>query len=117
MIFYGSLLYSHITNANTWNRKLETELNSGIIVAVVLASMLAFNTHTVEANHTTIIVPDDYPTIQAAMNAASQGDTIYVKTGTYYENVIVNKPLTLVGESKENTIVDGSGKNNSVVTV
>jgi len=55
----------------------------------------------------TIIVPDQYPTIQAAINAANPGDTVFVRNGTYFENVVVNKTLSLVGESREKTIVDG----------
>jgi len=54
----------------------------------------------------TIIVPDIYPTIQAAINAASAGDTIYVRNGTYYENVVVNKTISLIGENKNTTVVD-----------
>ena len=53
--------------------------------------------------------PADFHTIQEAINAANPGDTIYVHNGTYYENVIVNKTVSLVGEDVENTIVDGSG--------
>ena len=34
-------------------------------------------------------VPDVYTTIQAAIDDASDGDTIYVFKGVYYENVIV----------------------------
>ena len=48
-----------------------------------------------------------YDKIQDAINAANDGDTIYVYNGTYYENVIVNKTLTLMGEDKNKTIVDG----------
>jgi parallel beta-helix repeat protein len=51
--------------------------------------------------------PEDFTSIQDAINASSDGDTIYVYNGTYYENVIVNKTLTLMGEDKNTTIVDG----------
>ena len=55
----------------------------------------------------TMTVPDDYPTIQEAINAASDGDKIYVRSGTYYENVIVAKALSLEGENRSTTTIDG----------
>jgi hypothetical protein len=57
----------------------------------------------------TIVVPDDYPTIRAAVNNATAGDTILVKSGVYYENVLVNKSLMLMGEDSQTTIVIGTG--------
>ena len=54
------------------------------------------------------IVPDDYPTIQDAIDNASDGDTIQVRSGTYYENVFVDKSVTIIGEDKETTIIDGN---------
>ena len=39
----------------------------------------------------------NFTTIQAAINAACPGDTIEVQSGTYAENVVVNKTLTLQG--------------------
>ena len=60
--------------------------------------------------------PSNYSTIQIAVNAANPGDTIYVYSGTYAENVVVSKALTLVGEDKHTTIIDG-GFSDSVVTV
>lgn len=57
----------------------------------------------------TIVVPDDFVTIQAAINNASDGDTVFVCNGTYYENVVVNKTIMLVGEDRNTTIVDGNG--------
>jgi parallel beta-helix repeat protein len=54
-----------------------------------------------------IIVPDDYSTIQAAIDAASDGDTVFVRNGTYYENVVVDKAVSLIGERQNTTIIDG----------
>jgi len=56
-----------------------------------------------------ITVPDDYPTIQEAINHANEGDTIFVRNGTYYENVVVNKTISLIGEDRTTTIIDGNG--------
>ena len=58
---------------------------------------------------TTIIVPDEYPSITDAIGNASAGDTIMVRSGTYFENPIIDKPLTLQGENSANTIVVGTG--------
>src|SRR5262245_786721 len=48
-------------------------------------------------------VPSDYPTIQAAVDAALDGDTIRIAPGDYYEQIlIVDKTnLTLAGEPGE----------------
>ena len=47
-----------------------------------------------------IYVPDDYPTIQEAVDHARSGDTIIVRDGTYIENVVIDKPhLTIKSEN------------------
>jgi nitrous oxidase accessory protein NosD len=46
-----------------------------------------------------------FSTIQAAINAATPGQTIYVYPGTYNENLVVNKALTIQGADKETTII------------
>ena len=46
-----------------------------------------------------IFVPDDFKTIQSAIDFASPRDKIIVKDGVYYENVIVNKKITIVSEN------------------
>ena len=52
--------------------------------------------------------PGNYSTVQAAIDDADPGDTVYVYSGTYYEHVIVNKTLSLVGEDRNTTFVDAS---------
>jgi parallel beta-helix repeat protein len=51
--------------------------------------------------------PADFHTIQEAVNAASLGDIIFVHSGTYYETVVVNKTVSLIGEDRNTTIIDG----------
>jgi parallel beta-helix repeat protein len=63
-----------------------------------------------------IIVPDDYSTIQAAIDNSDDGDTIFVRAGTYYENVIVDKSISLIGENRETTIIDANNEG-TVVSV
>jgi len=87
---------------------------SGIILALLLTGVLtlAFNIRPVMAEPKTWIVDDDGPadfhTIQGAINGTNPGDTIYVYNGTYYEHITVDKSLTLIGENKCTTIIDGS---------
>jgi len=50
-----------------------------------------------------------YSGIQAAVDAASSGDTVRVQSGTYYENVNVNKQLTLRGIGNPMVNANGSG--------
>jgi parallel beta-helix repeat protein len=53
-----------------------------------------------------------FTTISAAVAVAAPGDTIQVAEGTYKEDVTIPKPLALVGQNKENTIVDAAGLGN-----
>ena len=65
----------------------------------------------------TMYLPSEYATIQLAIDAASNGDTIYVSNGTYIENInFNNKELNLIGQNRENTIIDGN-QNGSVITM
>ena len=51
----------------------------------------------------------NYTHIQDAIDNASNGDTVFVYNGTYYENVVVNKSINLIGEDRNSTIIDGVG--------
>ncbi|NJD53113.1 MAG: hypothetical protein FIB07_09635 [Candidatus Methanoperedens sp.] len=51
----------------------------------------------------------DYTTIQAAVDGANPGSLISVKNGTYYENVQINKQLTLRGFGSPVVDARGSG--------
>ena len=87
-----------------------------VLIALFLTSLVASPTATVKAQSKTIVVPDDYPTIQDAIGNASAGDTVFVKQGIYNtytdytHQLTVNKPLTLIGENPNITILDGTKK-------
>ena len=64
----------------------------------------------IKADSRTITVPDDYPTIATAIGNAADGDTIFVKKGTYEgskdQTMVINKTLSLIGEKASNTIIN-----------
>ena len=51
---------------------------------------------------------NNYTSIQSAINDASNGDTIFVYSGIYYENIVINKRINLIGENRDTTIIDGN---------
>jgi len=57
-----------------------------------------------------------YSSIQAAINAANNGDTINVSADTYYENIIVNKSVNLRGQNA-NTIINASNPTQAAVRI
>lgn len=80
-----------------------------VLLSLFLCSLVfSFNIPIAKSGPSTITVPDDFPTIQAAVDNAGDGDTVFVRSGTYYEHVVVNKAVALVGENLDNTIIDGS---------
>lgn len=77
---------------------------------LVVQLTLVFYATSVQA--ATLYVPDDYATIQGAIDAAVAEDTIRVRPGTYFEHLqIVDKSLTLEStDGPEVTVLDGNGE-------
>ncbi len=89
-------------------------LRTLLLLTLLPATLLAWIV--VPAAADTLQVPQQYPTIQAAVNAAGTGDIIEVDAGTYLENVIVNETVTIKGDSSTSTVVDG-GSNDVVFNI
>jgi len=102
---------------------LEHEMGKGIfsvaVIAVLSVVLLVEGLPPIEVEmvlSNMIEVPVDFQTIQGAINAANAGDIISVAPGTYYEHVTVNKTLSLIGEKRETTVIDGN-RTGVVVTI
>jgi len=59
----------------------------------------------------------NYSTIQEAIDSASDGDSIFVYSGTYFERVKVNKSISLLGENKGTTVIDANGKDVPILSL
>jgi parallel beta-helix repeat protein len=90
-----------------------------LLFALLGTLMLQFGVQSARASPKTINVPDEYATISAAVANASPDDTVFVKNGVYHENVLIDKPLLLLGEDSENTVIVGEGtvNNGNVLTL
>jgi len=92
------------------------------LMVTVTASLLLLAMLSRLASAEIINVPDDYPTIQEAIEAAGEGDEVVVAEGEYFENINYNgKAITIRSADPEdpevvaNTIING-GATGSVVT-
>lgn len=92
-------------------------VNHSAFGAILLLAILTLQVEfqSVKAEPSILVVPDQYAKIEWAIGNATSGDTIFVLSGTYYEHLTVNKPLILLGENKESTIIDGLGENRTII--
>jgi len=89
-------------------------LASFIILCLLFVFFLKVYKISVKASAGTIYVPADYPTIQEAIDNANEGDTVFVYNRTYYERIVVNKSISLVGENRDFTIIDANGTGSGI---
>jgi pectin methylesterase-like acyl-CoA thioesterase len=61
--------------------------------------------------------PGNYTKIQDAIDNASSGDTVFVYHGTYYEQLRIDIPIRLIGESKNDTIINAKKSNNFLILI
>jgi parallel beta-helix repeat protein len=81
-----------------------------ILLLILVSSAISITEIKVaEADSRILIVPDDYPTIASALGNAKDGDTVFVKKGTYdgpiNQSLLINKTISLIGENANSTII------------
>jgi nitrous oxidase accessory protein len=82
---------------------------AALFVLVLMIALSTVITLPARADSRTIVVPDNYATIQGAINAASDGDTVFVKKGIYSESTLnISKKIVLAGEDTNNTIISNN---------
>jgi len=59
--------------------------------------------------------PGNFSMIQDAINHSFDGDTIFVYSGVYYGRLKVTKAISLIGESKNSTIIDAKTSNEGIL--
>jgi len=108
----------------------KTFLKKGITFAVIVlfigmivipsTGRIPETVYTVSSDGNTLYVggsgEGNYTKIQDAIDDASDRDTVFVydDSSPYYENIIINISINLLGEDKNTTIIDGN-KNDDVV--
>jgi len=90
---------------------------TAILLTLLFTSLLSITSSMVMTTDLPVHNVDtslDYATIQEAIDAHEtlDGHTIFVEAGTYCEHVVLNKSVSVFGENKSNTIIDGNGTGN-----
>lgn len=62
-------------------------------------------------------VPEEYATIQAAIDAAAEGATVLVGSGSYKENIKITKSLRLVGVGQERVWVQAADEDKPIIYI
>jgi len=83
-----------------------------LLVGIAYAPAMAETTEKVSSQGTWLYVggsgPGNYSRIQDAIDNASDGDTVFVYSGMYCENINIPLTLCLIGENNTNTIIEGN---------
>jgi parallel beta-helix repeat protein len=84
-----------------------------LLTALLLTSsfLLCLNTAKAAASPRIITVPDDFSSIEAAINYASAGDTVFVRAGIYRlsDSIAIKKSISLIGEDPAVTVIKNGG--------
>jgi len=97
-----------LTGAHIWNYITGDAVYSSPAVADGVVYVGSYDNR-VYAFGNVIRVPEDYPTVHQAIDAATPGATIIIEPGVYRESIVINKTLTILGKKGSGTEFAGSG--------
>jgi parallel beta-helix repeat protein len=101
-------------------KKILTFFTVLCLLSTLFLTGLAFNVQPARSASAAWTVDDDGPadfsSIQDAIDSPQlvDGDTVFVHSGTYYERVVINKAISLVGADSSSTIIDGEELDNCI---
>jgi parallel beta-helix repeat protein len=114
--FFSCMLEDNLNLANSARVRLRNSSVQNISAyndAIVwLVNSTASGTHTEDQAKIY-----NFSSIQDAINKAFQGDLVLIPSGTYYEHVVVNKTISLIGEDEKATFIVGEGAGTVVLVV
>jgi len=84
-------------------------LRLGIVTLLVGGAVILAGTPASASTHHTWVVSPGSGTISAAVNAASPGDTLQLKTGTFYDSVLVGQLDSLGNVQPKSLTIRGAG--------
>ena len=94
---------------------------AGIFLLIIMCVMTVSGLKVHASTSSTWIVDAQgdgaFSSIQAALNHVNSGDTVYVKSGIYFEHVTISKTVSLIGENRETTTIDAEGKDPGSIIV
>ena len=105
-----------LTGASIWNYATRSQIDSSPAVADGMVFVSSYD-NVLYAFGSVTRVPEDFPTIQAAINAASPGATIWIAPSIYHESIIINKTITLISKPGSEPTFDGSGSGIAITIV
>jgi nitrous oxidase accessory protein NosD len=83
-------------------------LMTSVVLIAFTSTLISVALLQVDARSSSVIFVEPGQSIAQAVNNAQDGDRLVIKSGFFNESrILVNKSLSIVGESSENTIVDG----------
>jgi len=101
----------------TKTNKMAQLIFSSLIIITCVQLCISYTPSAIETDITYDISVSEIgniTSIQEAIDIAQKNDIIFIKNGIYHENIVIDKSITLIGENKTQTIIDGRNAGNTI---